>query len=366
MPRVSPVHPKDLHGLGRLAVDGVAGITDLVEHLHLSIAGTVLGPAAGRDGRTAGLTGFTYRAVRGITGLVGAGLDRVLGGIAGSSSSPASSSSRDRALAILNGILGDHLHATSNPLAIPMRLSRAPDRGSRRLAVFVHGLCLADDCWQGAESLPSRMAEHGFASVQVRYNTGRGIADNGAELAERLEALVGDSPHPVDELILVGHSMGGLVARSAVASAGDRGLKWKTRLSRMVFLGTPHFGAPLERAGHGVDRLLGLSRFSAPFARLGRIRSAGITDLRHGSVAGLATGLRCLAIAASRSARTPAVLGDGLVPVASALGVHADPDRHLGIPAEDRIVVPGTGHLDLLCSRRAHDHVIDWLEPRLS
>ena len=55
-------------------------------------------------------------------------------------------------------------------------------------------------------------------------------------------------------------------------------------LREIVFLGTPHHGAPLERAGHGVDVLLDATPFSRPFAQIGKLRSAGILDLRHGHV----------------------------------------------------------------------------------
>jgi hypothetical protein len=148
-----------------------------------------------------------------------------------------------------------------------------------------------------------------------------------------------------------------------------------------VFLGTPHLGAPLERIGAFVHVALGVSRYSAPLARLGRLRSAGITDLRHGSLleAGgdrfshrrplprpvpLPRGVRCFAVAGTTARRggLPArLVGDGLVPLGSALGHHADPARNLGFPEARRFVAHGTGHLELLSSPEVYGRIRAWL-----
>ena len=71
---------------------------------------------------------------------------------------------------------------------------------------------------------------------------------------------------------------------AALHLAQQQGLDWPRRVHALAFLGTPHHGAPLERGGLLVDRLLGISPYVAPFARLGRSRSAGITDLRFGNL----------------------------------------------------------------------------------
>ena len=165
--------------------------------------------------------------------------------------------------------------------------------------------------------------------------------------------------------------MGGLVARSACHHAKGANHAWLKRLDDLVFLGTPHLGAPLERAGAWVDFLIGISPYTAPFARLGKVRSVGIKDLRHGSVrddgepAALPAGVRCYAIAASRQQRPSAsgtrTRGDGLVPVSSALGLHRDALLDLAIPEARRRVIYGTGHLDLLNSAEAYSLVRRWL-----
>lgn len=112
--------------------------------------------------------------------------------------------------------------------------------------------------------------------------SGLHIPTNGREFADLLEALITCWPVPVEELAIIGHSMGGLLARSAWHYGNAAGHDWSRHLNKLVFLGTPHHGAPLERGGNWVDIVLGASPYTAPFARLGRIRSAGITDLRHG------------------------------------------------------------------------------------
>ena len=124
----------------------------------------------------------------------------------------------------------------------------------------------------------------GFTPVYLHYNSGLHVSTNGRALAQQLERLVAQWPRPLERLVLLGHSMGGLLARSALYYGTQAGHRWPARLDDLVFLGTPHHGAPLERAGHWVDLVLGATPYAAPFARLGQVRSAGITDLRHGNL----------------------------------------------------------------------------------
>jgi pimeloyl-ACP methyl ester carboxylesterase len=248
---------------------------------------------------------------------------------------------------------------------------------------MVHGLCMTDTTWN------RRSHDHGQSLAQdmqadaiyLRYNSGRHISTNGTEFAALLETLVEAWPIPLRELVLVGHSMGGLVIRSACASGEASGHKWMRLLRALVFVGTPHQGAPLERGGHGVDMLFSASPYTVAFTRLGRLRSAGITDLRHGSVldqdwvgrdrfarAGylhhaqpLPRDVPAFAIAGSlskgASGRGGALRSDGLVPIASALGLHCDPRLAVNFPSSRQWIAYGTGHLDLLSSRAVYEHV---------
>jgi hypothetical protein len=145
---------------------------------------------------------------------------------------------------------------------------------------------------------------------------------------------------------------------------------WQTLLGRVVFLGTPHHGAPLERAGQWVDLLLGSTPFSAPFKRLTQLRSAGITDLRHGYLTPdhrplpLPEGVACFCgaatIAAKRSALVDRLLGDGLVPLNSALGIHKAPSKSLSFPKERQRIFYKTNHIELLSRPEVADQLIAW------
>jgi hypothetical protein len=396
VPATAP-RPADLRGWARLGADAVVGITDAVEALHATIVR--LSPPLGRAraGRTRGLTGFVYRTVRGTARAVGGGLELALGALArepASAEGAPPSPRREALVAVVNGIWGDHLAASGNPLAIPMRLrvdgvpidaAAGPPPGlgdGRRLLVMVHGLCMNDLQWARAgHDHGAALAERaGWTPLRLHADSGRHVADNGRELSATLESLLARWPVAVDEIAILGHSMGGLVARAACIAAHEAGHAWPARLSAMVFLGTPHLGAPLERGGHALERALGLSPYAAPFARLGRARSAGIVDLRHGAVrdarsakagtashapidAGLPRGVAAYAIAASRSA--PGAHGrpasDGLVPVDSALGRHADPARALPIPDAHRRVIHASNHWGLLDRPEVTEHLLRWL-----
>ena len=400
----------DLRGFSRLAVEATVAMTDLVEEVHRSVTSVpeVGKPDPARRKRMRGITGFVYRTVRRITHWVGHSVD---GGLAQlqpllltqpatvpPSSAPVSPH-RDAILAALNGVLGDHLEATGNPLAIPMTFRRhgreldaKQERGNRML-LLLHGLCRSDLQWsrKGHDHGARLASELGFTPVYLHYNSGRPVATNGNELAMRLDSFVADWGGPLGEIVVIAHSMGGLVMRSACQVAERENLAWRGRLRQIVFLGTPHHGAPLERGGNWVTLALDASSYTAAFARLGRIRSAGITDLRFGQVTALRGGDRfapgsghreivplprgvaCYAIAAtlakspqaavtaSAMAAAKAVLGDGLVPLASALGDDTDPARALAIPADRRCILRGRNHLDLLDRSEAYEQLRSWL-----
>jgi pimeloyl-ACP methyl ester carboxylesterase len=160
-----------------------------------------------------------------------------------------------------------------------------PDAATPRLVVFVHGLCETDDAWSLFGDHPSYgdrlSSELGYSPVYVRYNTGLHISDNGRRLSELLEELTDSWPVPVEEIVLVGHSMGGLVCRSA-AHQGE-GARWTERLRHVFCLGTPHLGAPLEKAANVAGWALGRLPETRAFSKLVNGRSAGIKDLRFGS-----------------------------------------------------------------------------------
>ncbi len=392
----------DIRGASRLVFDAGFHVTELVESMHGTIAGLAGLLPGSSTTRTRGITGFVYRCVGGGMRLVGGGLDRALGPVAALAGTRERPATHETTLAVLNGVLGDHLAATGNPLAISMSLRREgarlelnPDAIRRaipaargRVMIQAHGLCMHPLQWArgGQDQVAALGHDLGYTNLHLHYNTGQHIAANGRALADLLETLVAAWPVALEELAIVGHSMGGLVARSAHHYAGIAGHAWPARLRKLVFLGTPHHGSPLERVGNGFDSLLGLSPYTRPFTRLGRTRSHGITDLRFGILLEenwqardryapmrkaprtplpLPAGVACYAAAAVRAerhdARTARLLGDGLVPLASALGEHEEARFALDFPAGHRWVGSGLGHLDLLSSPQVFAQVGRWL-----
>lgn len=325
----------DARGVARLAIDGVLGVTDIVEHLHAAVA--LASPPLGAAAAAAapGLAGFVYRRVRDVARGVGWGLDAALRPFGGALRFDLLE--REHLRAAVNGVLGDRLHAAGNPLAIPMRLTAATeDRGSR-IVVFAHGLCMHARHWpRGPGSMHAAALALGYAPVYLQYNSGRAIAANGAQFSRELDRLLATWPKRVTELAIVGHSMGGLVARRACAQAQAGAAPWLRRLRTLLFLGTPHGGSALERAGSKIDFALAMSPYSAPFLRLGGARSAGIQDLGADSRAlPLPAGVHGVAVAGRLRGKS-----DGLVSLASALA--------LDLPERQRVVIEGAGHLDLL------------------
>jgi pimeloyl-ACP methyl ester carboxylesterase len=392
----------DVLGLGRLAADGAAGITGLVEQMHDSILDTPgLAPLA--QPVTGGVTRLVYRGVRGAFRLTAKGIGGATALLGGSADDAPASRGRAVALAALNGVVGDHLAETGNPLALTMRFRREgrplkldkrsiaeafPD-ATGKLTVLVHGLCVCDLQWtrQNHDHGAALAHDLGHTPVYLSYNSGLHISMNGRAFAEALEALVAAWPVEIEDFVVIGHSMGGLVTRSACKYGEEAEHAWRGKLKKLVFLGTPHHGAPLERLGAWVDVMLGKAPYAAAFGRLGKIRSAGVTDLRYGNLMDedwqgrdrfarepdprrpvpLPKGVACYAIAASTAKEAGGLrdrlVGDGLVPVASALGHHKDAAKALHFPAGRQWVASETGHLDLLSRRDVYERIAGWLRP---
>lgn len=404
------LRPSDLRGVAQLATQATRGVATMAEGVHHAVLGT-MGLAGGKAGQqTSGITGFVYRTVRGVTELVGKTLQatftKLEPTLATLVDAPPDTPEREAVLAALNGVLGDQLEQNHNPLATPMTL-RYQDRvlntnalpampqATGKVLLMIHGLCMNDLQWTPREpaadgnpvaDIPATLATAlGYTPVYLRYNTGRHTSQNGRELAAMLEQLLANWPVPVKELSVVVHSMGGLVIRSAVHAAQQTPLHWPRQLKNIVFLGTPHHGAPLERAGNWIDVILGTTPFSKPFAKLGQLRSAGITDLRYGFVlegdwAGqdrfkrkpdsrqplpLPEGVACYTVAATlakpRSLLAERLVGDGLVPLRSALGQHDAPEHALHFAKDRQTVVYRMNHMEMLCSPVVRDQVLAWL-----
>jgi pimeloyl-ACP methyl ester carboxylesterase len=235
--------------------------------------------------------------------------------------------------------------------------------------LFVHGLCLSEREWQNHEhdGFVRELREFGYGVAWLRYNTGRAIADNGETLSDLLESLPSDLP-----LTLIGHSMGGLVVRAAGYHAEIRGAKWVVRLQQAAYLGTPHHGAPLEQLGEAANKLLALTPYTKSFMQLGNIRSHGIRDLREGRIVPahkanpyrLVNHARHLMLAGHMGRNGQRhFLGDGLVPVRSALGQHVEAHRALHAKDVTRVEFEQLGHMQMLKDARVYEALLKWMRP---
>lgn len=391
-----PTRAEELREVVRLAVEATLGVTDVVQKMHHTIGGgpAVLGKPL--EGVVKVVSAPAYASVKLITQLVGAGLDKVLEQLEPVLGEGGDSDEQDFVIGVLNGLVGDLLAARSSTLALSTELRRAgkplpadmhalgPVTG--RLLVLVHGSAATDGCWsrKGQHHGETLERELGLTWVALRYNSGRHVSTNGRAFAQALERLVTSWPVPVTELVIVAHSMGGLVTRSACAVAEAEALSWRRTLRSLVFLGTPHQGAPLERLGNVLGALLTVSRYSAPLVVLAQLRSAGLTDLRFGLTrddewqgadrfthrpdprkrAALPAGVQCFAIAGtSANVEGPDARGDGLVPIDSALGRHERPELSLAFEPSHQLVLPELSHQDLLSDPRVAAQLVEWLRP---
>lgn len=292
----------------------------------------------------------------------------------------------------INGIFGDALARSGSALALnmgfhaggaPLPLTRAALGGLRpRVVVFIHGLACDEQSWlqdegawassEYASVLPAGERIHygslldrelGTRSIYLRYNTGLPVIDNARELAGQLETLISLAPAHLQDLVIVGHSMGGLVARAACDPALSQGLGWRQRTRLLICLGTPHQGARLEQLGHVTSAALGVSTLTQPLARIANARSQGIKDLRRGlrdKKAATEIPLRLVVgglAGESSSAVGKAVgrlLGDGLV------SRHSAADDGL-VGDVQRVELTGLGHMALLNHPRVYVALRAWL-----
>jgi pimeloyl-ACP methyl ester carboxylesterase len=249
---------------------------------------------------------------------------------------------------------------------------------TRRLVVFVHGLCETDEAWRLGRTPPygARLYEElGYTPLYLRYNTGVHISQNGHRLAQLIEQTVHEWPVPVDEIALVGHSMGGLVARSACHYGGD----WSRAVRHVFCLGSPHLGAPLEKGANALGYALNRLPETRPLAKLVNGRSVGIKDLRFGSCVEEdwcdcdpdeylrdrcteVPFLDCATyyfVGATLTRRKQSLVGDLLVQFPSASG--SGKKRRLAFEVDNGMHVPRANHFQLLNHPAVYDQLASWL-----
>ena len=303
----------------------------------------------------------------------------------------------EQAIAILNGAVGHYLAATSNGLAVQMSLmhegaalpleraalARAHPQATGRVVVLTHGVMSNESVWRqpDGDDYGAQLARDlGFTPYYVRYNSGLSIADNGAAYDGLLTALVDAHPVPVEELVLLGYSMGGLVARSACHAAGLAHHPWLDLVTRAVYVGTPHQGAPMERIGRVVSRVLRAvpDPYTQLIADVSDLRSEGIqdlgdADLRHDDRARrlpryrlrdprhpvpLLASMRHYLVAGTLHEHPllAALFGDAVVPVRSARNQGDDAP----LPSSRVQTLARLNHLDLPRRREVYEHIRAW------
>jgi pimeloyl-ACP methyl ester carboxylesterase len=391
----------EIRAVGELAGQALSGTGNLVRDVHAAIAErafTAVGPQ-GEPARIVhnGVSAAVYGGVRAALGA----LPRSAGAALARSARPGGASLADArrggvALAALNGAIGDALARDASALALVMTLRhRGADLdldgpvvpgATGRIAIFVHGLGETDGAWRLRADAdnpgygPRLRHELGYTPLELRYNSGRHISDNGRELSGLLEDLVAGWRVAVEEIVLVGHSMGGLVARSACHYGHVAGRRWTTAVRHVFCLGSPHLGAPLEKGANLVGWALREVPETAPFARVVNGRSAGIKDLRYGACVDedwcdcdpdellrdrchdvpFLPGATFYFIAATLSERRGDPLGDLLVRYPSAAG--AGRSRRMPFAIEDGRHLGGLTHFDLLNHPAVYEQLRAWLE----
>jgi len=402
--------PMEMRAAGRLATATLTETVSHVEQVHHAIADrvfTVAAPAS-RPARLVhdGIATGVYAGIRAAGHAGGRAATELVSAAIGSATPAGTTPRSNLALAMLNALRGDELADEDSPLAIVMavrcdRQDVEPRRdavhaafpeATSKLAVFVHGLGETEESWRrhadyqgGPSSYGSRLAgDFGYTPVYLRYNTGLHISENGRHLATLLDQLVAAWPVPVAELIVVGHSMGGLVVRSACHHAEQTGQPWVSTVRHVFYLGTPHLGAGLEQSISRLTDLLGRLDESRPLASVLNRRSAGIKDLgagslldddwsdrppgsrRHGGEVHLLPGANHYAVSATvtTSRRNPLgrVVGDLLVHPGSARG-HSRRGRHIPFPVEHTRHFGGLHHFHLLNHPSVYEALRDWLDP---
>jgi pimeloyl-ACP methyl ester carboxylesterase len=344
----------------------------------------------------------TYALVRGGAGVAARGAGIAVAAARGDTGRPLGSTPRGGlAQAALGGIMGDALVGNERPLAVEMAFRHRgedvhPDRVAEvmgaptgRLAIFVHGLCEDENAWSlfrdanGGETYGSRLgSELGYTPLWLRFNTGLHISDNGRRLSDLLAELVAVWPVPVQEITLVGHSLGGLVSRSACHQGEAAQEPWAGAVRHVFHLGTPHLGAPLEQAVNAAGWAMNKVGETRPIARFLELRSVGIKDLRYGAIVDedwrdadpdcllddrcsdvpLLASANHYVISGQLAGPLGEIVGDLLVRQASAAG--QGPARRIPFEVDNVGHLPGLNHFQLLNHPNVYERMRAWLGPK--
>lgn len=297
----------------------------------------------------------------------------------------------------LNGVMGNFLFQQQNPLALPMVFydhygQRQTGDLAGRIVLMSHGLCMNHLTWSNGNfgGIGERLLAQrdNNTMLYLNYNTGRRISSNGRSLAWLLEDLIQRNPR-ITSIDLIGHSMGGLVSRSALFYGKQNTHHWVNKVENLVCIGSPHHGAVLERLGFMLQDRLGRMPILNRIGRLTSIRSDGILDLRYGSVrdddwehlearigtmddvrkpAPVPSRINTFLIAGSielkpKQSKALEIIGDYLVSVSSALGEHPNAQYQLKVPESHKAIFYGLNHMEIQYHSSIADQVTRWFYP---
>lgn len=392
----------ELQGLNHLLVDATIGVTDLVEAMHKQIVHPTLLPSTGIQNLITKIANIAFKNFRWSTLFVGKTLDKTLGLLSPALGNLKSSDKKEFILSILNGVIGDYLAEKENPLEIEMHfvnqskkitidaksIEKSYSNISSKIILMVHGSCMNANLWTRKNHNHGEFLakETNKTLIYLNYNSGKHVSTNGKEFNKLLEEVTKNWPVPVEEITFINHSMGGLVTRSALYYGEQAQKNWTKLTKKIVFLGTPHHGSHIERKGNYLDLILESVPYAKPFAKLGKIRSAGVTDLRYGNLVDedwqdknrfelkkdhrkhipLSENIEFYSIAAvfgkEKSYLKNRFFGDSLVSIKSALGKHKNPDKNLNFKKENTFTVYQTNHSDLLSNPKISEILKKWLQ----
>jgi pimeloyl-ACP methyl ester carboxylesterase len=391
----------ELQGLIHLIMDATIGVTDLVESMHKQVIQPPFLPATTIQKSITKITSFTYNNIRWSTLFVGKNAHKIVSKLTPAIGNLKASDKKEIILSVLNGVIGDYLEEKENPLKITMQfryqakafsidkkiIKQTYSKVNGKIILMVHGSCMSDIQWTHKNHNHGKVVAEDLQKtiIYLNYNSGKHVSTNGKELSLQLEKLVTQWPVPITELAVIAHSMGGLVTRSAIYYGEQHKNNWTKLLKKVVFLGTPHHGSHVERTGNYLDIILAATPYLKPFARLAKIRSAGVTDLRYGNLVdedwldkdrfelkkdkrqhiSLSKNINFYSIAAVTSKETASlskqIFGDTLVNVKSALGQHKNPDKNLHFKKENIWIAYQSNHLDLLSNPKIIEKLKEWL-----
>lgn len=316
-------------------------------------------------------------------------------------------------ISALNGVLGESFHRGNSPLAIQMgfyhqnrrlelcdnHLENLFPAPSSKIAIFVHGLSSHEQLWAYPRDIetPTTRLSYGslllrdfdYTPLYLRFNSGLRISKNGRALSSLMDELLNAYPVEVEQIVLIGHSLGGLLTRSACHYGADSASDWVSKVAKIFYLGSPHLGTPWEDWAQ--DIFHNMSESEHPVSRkVGQIyeslyesRGAAIKDLRlphlidedwQGDQTAAATSIPWLESAGhhfiggtiTKDVTHPIgrVVGDGLVHLSSAHG-HPDFDRDKPEPGNIEkysAAISGINHLRLAHAPRVYNHIKRWME----